>query len=44
MFNVRREKSLFPGDEERFLSDWVSKENYLMDTLFCEFAHRFWTE
>ena len=33
------EKSLFPSDEERFLSDWASKEDFLMDTLFCEFAH-----
>ena len=33
------EKSLFPSDEERFLSDWAGKENFLMDTLFCEFAH-----
>ena len=31
--------SLFPSDEERFLSDWASKEDFLMDTLFCEFAY-----
>ena len=33
------EKSLVPSDEERFLSDWASKEKFLMDTLFCEFGY-----